>query len=373
MSTRPPTVPPLPEDAFGDRSLSQPQMPPIAGAPTQSNYNVAPPPATGQAALRQFSDVTAVTVVGALRDRDARNKEVVFYELTCMSNACAATHAWTVHKRFSDFFEFHNKCKEDLALEQHGFVTLPELPSRVNIGALSDSAIEKRRAALQRYMEAFLARMKEVEKGVRCSVDGGMDYAETRLNAAIQHFVSFVRGNSLSSIARGVEPSPACGRRGDETARLNSGPSNVSFAAVSATPRGGGADAMGDDIPPVRIMRYGDKAFVAMLFVPGVPARDLYVMVNPELPRHVIVGGRWNGLTAGAAAKEALEALLSSRGGGAGEDGEDAKPGNPECYYDTLPVGEFEVTFEVPEPFTPAIYFTSVADGVFHVTWATDV
>jgi len=370
MSSRPPMVPPLPEDAFGDHSTGHPQAPPIAGAPTQTNYSVAPPPATGQAALRQFSDVTAVTVVGAVRDRDARNKEVVFYELTCMSNVSTSTHAWTVHKRFSDFFEFHVKCKENLALEQHGFVTLPELPSRVNIGALSDSAIEKRRAALQRYMETFLTRMKEVELGVRCAPDGASDFAEARLNAAIQHFVAFVRSNSLSSIARGVEPSPSRQRNGDETSRVYSGPSQHSLSgpAFAATPRGG--DGVGDDIPAVRIMRYGDKAFVAMLFVPGVPAKDLYVMVNPELPRHVIVGGRWNGLAAGAAAKQALSALLANR---KHEGEEDGKPGDAECYYDTLPVGEFEVTFEVPEPFVPAVYFTSLGDGVFHVTWSTEV
>jgi HSP20 family molecular chaperone IbpA len=366
--SRPPTVPPLPEDAFGDHSANMSQGPPIAGAPTQSNYSVAPPPATGQAALRQFSDVTTVNIVGAVRDRDARNKEVVFYELTCVSNVSSSTHAWTVHKRFSDFFEFHVKCKENLALEKRGFVTLPDFPSRVNIGALSDNAIEKRRGSLQRYMETFLTRMKEVELEVRCGADGPDDYAESRLNAAIQHFVAFVRGNSLSSIARGIEPSPAR-HRGDETSRTNLGPSQqfLTDPTFTATPRGEG---MGDDIPGVRVMRYGDKAFVAMMFVPGVPAKDLYVMVNPELPRHVIVGGRWNGLAAGAAAKEALMTLLANRS--TEEDGE-GKSGDAECYYDTLPVGEFEVTFEVPDPFVPAVYFTSLADGVFNVTWAAQM
>ena len=366
------------EDAFGDDASPAAT---IAGAPTHSNYTVAPPPATGLSALRQFGDVTSVNVVRWTRARDARQKEVVFYEVACMS----MTNAWTVLKRFSDFYDFHVVCKDKLCLEHHKFVALPDFPSRVNVGSMSDSAIEKRRQGLHRYMNAFLTRMKEVEMHVRMGDvepeerDGASP--EARLGAAIQHFVAFVRGNSPSCISSDAE-SP--GRPRASEAQL----SGASFGAVEATPRGGGT-TMGDDIPPVRITRYGDRAFVAMLYVAGVASRDMYVMTNPELPRHVIVGGRWNGLTASAAANATLEALLQSRTSSepamstsgaepssqqqAGAAAAGGALGTADCYYDTLPVGEFEVTFEVPEPFSPSLWFTEHRDGVCHVIWTNAV
>jgi hypothetical protein len=373
--SRPP-VPPLPKmamaalsgsagDEFGDRS-------PVStyGAPTHANYIVAPPPATGQAALRQFADVTSVTLAGAVRAKDARSKEVVFYEVTGVSSS----NVWSVQKRFSDFHEFHVVCKEQLCLEHNRFVHLPDFPSRMNIGTLSNGAIEKRRVGLNSYLALFLERMKETEQRVRTAgLEGSMNAEEqlrdeTRLGAAIQHFVAFIRTNSVSSIVSDVETNGRAIASSREPQLTLSTPRLQAVGGILPTPR----NPASDDIPPVRITRYGDTAFVAMLYVPGVLSKDLYVMMNPEQARHVIVGGRWNSYTASASATTTLETLLVNKAPPGTVRAEAVKSlVGPECYYDTLPVGEFEVTFEVPEPYVAAAFFTDYRDGVFHVVWSS--
>ena len=114
------------------------------------------------------------------------------------------------------------------------------------------------------------------------------------------------------------------------------------------------------------------------MHVPGMPMKHLYVIPNAAQPRNVVVGGRWD--TAMCLPESVLQAVQSvTGGGGAGDGNDDAEDTDSDAairsdvLYDTFPLGQFEVTFEVPMPFDPLCWFTHYSDGVLAVIWVTTV
>ena len=332
--------------------------------------------------IRGFSDIHMVKIPRFRRMSDASGRaDVVFYEVLVVS----ATHRWTVLKRFSDFVDFHGVASGRLKLGSGGFVALPELPSRFTIGAQSDASVEKRRSQLEEYLHAWLARLTAVEASVRALIaaptpDG--EKAEKKLVAALSHVVSFLRHSSVTSgtVAPGEVPVPRHAAWGSgATPGVPPAPlvHDASADADDAESAAGSAAGVGDS-PKARILLRPGEVFLVMLYVPGIPMRDVYVVPNDEQPRYYIVGGRWNTLTASKSTGQVIAQVLDRLQGGAGASPSPKKKkalppeqrlAKAEVLFDTLPLGEFEVTFEVPEPFDQERWFTDYNNGVLSVIW----
>jgi hypothetical protein len=335
-------------------------------ADSEMNAAQAPPPNQGFAALHSFSDVLTVNVVSAQRhDPTDGGAEVVFYEVA----AVTLSHRWSVQKRFSDFHDFHEVAVEKLRLHARSFIEVPKFPSRMHIGAQSDAFINRRRRQLEEYLHLVLSRLKAVEANHRAPTAAQVlqdEYAasEAKLAGALQHTVDFLRSGSVSSVAAGLEGADPLSVRGG----LSSRPSRqrdppVLRQASSPHPDHGLPEV---DNPAARIVLRPGVSFVVLLLVPGIPMRDMYVLPNDEVGRFVIIGGRWNASVASIGASEAVDDVKA-------DDDEATRRRSarvePEVFYDSLPVGDFEVTFEVPPPFVLERWFTDYRDGVLSVMW----
>ncbi|GJE89578.1 PhoX domain-containing protein [Phanerochaete sordida] len=106
-----------------------------------------------ESANRLVSDRTKITIVNSAVGEE-NGKSVVRYLIEVQQLAADGTFAsgWVVARRYNEFFNMHNKLREKYAA-----VRALDFPGKRLVTSLSNSFVDSRRVALEKYMQSLIA------------------------------------------------------------------------------------------------------------------------------------------------------------------------------------------------------------------------
>ncbi|ORC86242.1 uncharacterized protein TM35_000291240 [Trypanosoma theileri] len=322
-----------------------------------------PPPMSGPGRPSNAVEIASITLTHVSMSPDTTRKMVTWYEVLVST----PTHQWSVLKRFSEFLDLHRM------IEKVGLLQLSRRQLQRNIISPPSrlSLSQWRRQQLERFVQSLLQTLKDLSIAV---VTGLSDKTEslqsTTLGVVRAGFSSFIQFLVTTSYDESLEIT---------TVKKKTDPS----IPYEQSPRCLTMDDTGH-VPPAKILHIPKRLFTIMLQLPGASLSTVYVdsafnsssmqTTSFETPREIIVGGCWNSqiTSVSSVLADVPDAGLSS--GGSVCDGESARElgeaeGLSQILFDTFPVGEFQMKFEVPSDFAIDEWQSDYAAGVLFLTW----